>query len=194
MKLMMLDIETFGTTPRAPIFEVAALTFNPDLAAEGADANEPLICDTFHEFIDPVGCMLKGATPDPGTVEWWQGQVREGNGAAGRIVSAGRQAPHVLSELNDFFEQEQPDKLVANSPSFDGVIVEEAMRRWGIKPAWSFRDYLDQRSLIWARNLLLSPATGWASTSHDALDDCRNQARKVSEALTGIVRIGGSFD
>lgn len=188
MKLMMLDLETLGTRPDAPVFEVGALTFDPNLDAEGGNGVNPVEFGTFHEYIDPTSDILKGALPEVGTCVWWQSQA-----AQGRVGIAGRAPKPVLQDLFDFFDQEQPDWIVANSPSFDCVIIETMARRWGMEVPWSFRRYLDCRSVSMVHELIFTKPEK-SPVSHNALDDCRNQATRIAAELTALVRLGGSFD
>ena len=206
MKLMMLDIETLGTGARAPVFQVAAVTFNPDLTlmpveGEGVDViptgnglferATPLEFNHWLSSTDAGLDILRGAEVELGTVGWWQDRLRDkpipylGNHLAPR---------ELLRELASFWEQEEPDAIMANSPSFDCIIIQEMARRWGETMPWSFRDWWDLRTLRKVHGIVFHREVKRRETTHDALQDCRDQCWEAAKLLTDLKIIGGSFE
>lgn len=186
MKLMMLDLETLSTRPDAAVWQIGALTFNPDLDHPDNESGEMVEHGTFLTNVSLLGDIMKGGHVDPGTVAWWQQRPPShfGDGCSGGAA---------LRDLFAFWERQEPDHIVANSPSFDCVIIENMARRWETSVPWSFRDYLDCRTVSFVHDLDFGPIER-GEVTHDALDDCRGQARRMALQLTNIVRLGGTFD
>lgn len=205
MKLMMLDLETLSTRPDAVVWQIGALTFDPNLDAPIYPAEEkresgvvgeppevprerPYTFGTFSENVAVLPEVMMGAHIDPETVAWWQKRRPPistlGPGCSGNVA---------LQDLFYFWEREKPDRIVANSPNFDCVIIENMARRWGMEVPWRFRSYLDCRTISFVHDLHFAPVAR-GEVSHDALDDCRAQALRVAEELTNVVRFGGSWE
>jgi hypothetical protein len=65
---VMLDLETWGTSPGSALRSVGAVTFSP--------YGEPGFTEAaFYANIDRHSCVLAGMTIDPAIVDWWSRQA-----------------------------------------------------------------------------------------------------------------------
>ena len=168
----MIDIETCGTLPDSIILTIGAVFFQrkghiPQL--------EDL--DTFYRRIDIQSCIDAGLTSSQETMDWWAHQSEEAQYEAlhhpDRIPL--RQA---LQELSLFVGQKK--KIWANSPSFDIVILENAMRATSVSIPWNFWNTRDVRTIMDLGGL---HSADLGEVPHHALQDCYRQIRGVKMAL-----------
>lgn len=171
---IMLDLETMGTRPSAPIVSIGAVAFS----AGGVH----------HEFYLPVSLstsVSEGAIIDPVTVMWWMEQSDE----ARRALRAADATP-VREALRKFFDWQKAFELAGvwgNGASFDNVILTETYHRaYGVTP-WRF---WQDRCYRTVKNMYPNVELVRSGTHHNALDDARTQAEHliaINTAAGGII-------
>lgn len=169
---LMVDIETLGTPPgSAALLSIGAVGFG--IGPVGADIGRE-----FHVSIDSDSSELAGLPVDEETVAWWQSQDE----TAREILDGGVSLPRGLLDFAEFVREGEYSEVWANSPRFDAVLIEAAFAQVGIDSLpWAFYNEADVRTL---RLLPFWPDDyEREGTHHDALDDCRYQARCVAETL-----------
>ena len=121
---VMLDLETLGTHPLAPVAEIGAVKFFLDGTQDSAMIEEP----EFHKQIDMREEIIAGSLPDKGSIEFWMNQERDTQ----RHVLFGNE--HPLRVLQAFMEWLPVNILVfSNGPHFDFVLINQALRRHGLQ-------------------------------------------------------------
>lgn len=171
---IMIDIETMGTRPSAPIVSIGAVAFD----AEG-------IHKKFYRVVDLESSVAGGAVIEPGTVLWWLSQSDEARAAlTDDIVEPIRD---VLEAFTLWAAATEIDGVWGNGATFDNVLVAEAYKRLGMQPPWPFwkdRCYRTVKNMVPAVKLVRN------STHHHALADAEAQALhliEISKAMGGIL-------
>lgn len=163
------DLETLGRGSHAPIVQIAATSFNLNgSASAGFFSKKIALGEDFKKF----ECDLS-------TVEWWLTQPEET-----RVeVFGGTREPLgvVLVAFAEWIAWAQahgegPLKLWSHA-TFDPPILMNAFQVMGVKPSFSFRDFMDIRTI----NFLAGPVEVEAREGkhHEALSDARYQARYI---------------
>jgi len=164
----MIDIETMGTRPDAPVIAIGAVKFD----AHGAG-------DTMYHAVDMA---TVGGVPDMGTVRWWLCQSDDARAA----VAAG--SVHIATALDDLALWIGHDALVwGNGAGFDNVILRATYTRMGRETPWpTFSD----RCYRTIKNLFpRAPKPKRRGTAHNALDDAVFQAEHLVE-IDKFYRLG----
>lgn len=178
---VMVDLETLGTGPNAPIVSIGAVYFNPETGELGR---------TFYRAIDALRTPDNDAEIDMGTVAWWMGQSED----ARAVFSDPEALPirRALIVFNRFLGEAERPRLWGNGAGFDNVILRQAMSRQAITPKWDFPNDRDVRTIVDLGRQILGinpkydiPRVG---TAHNALDDAIHQARYVSEIYQALVK------
>lgn len=175
---MMLDIETLGTRPNAPVTTIGACFFDP-LSGE--------IGEKFYRKIDMVDAMRFGSA-DAETIRWWLTQDKD---AQLELVKGKDLLADVLRDLSAFYNTGSDASVWGNGPTFDCTILEYAYQRClEQKAPWPFWNVRDVRTVVQlAEGLVKKPAAFTKNgTAHNALDDCVFQVGYVSkmwQALRG---------
>jgi len=163
MMHVMIDLETMGTRPNAPIIAIGAVTF---------DANATY--DEFYVNIDLESAVNDGhAVVDPKTVLWWMEQSGE---ARSSLRSDKKKVLTALYEFRDWLKPDQPEGVWGNGASFDNVILSETYRRLNLTPPWPFWADRCYRTMKNMYPMLELERTG---VHHNALDDAKSQARHL---------------
>lgn len=68
MNHLMIDLETMGNKPTAPIVAIGAVFFDPTSSELGAE---------FYVAVNLASAMEQGAKPDGDTILWWLKQSAE---------------------------------------------------------------------------------------------------------------------
>lgn len=161
MTHVMIDLETMGNTPDAPIVAIGACLFS----FEGG------VGSTFYSTCTLESAVESGAKMDPSTVIWWMQQSPD---AQKEIVDARGDLWEALS----YFTQWLPDEIEGvwgNGATFDNVILAQTFRRFGQPVPWAF--WLDRcyRTVKAASDIEMSRR----GTHHNALDDAISQAEHL---------------
>lgn len=165
----MLDLETMGNTPQAPIVAIGAIEFTPGRAELGRG---------FYARIDLEDSARFGAM-DASTVLWWMQQ----EDAARRELYAGDRlllAP-ALAEFSRWLESCEGGAssvgVWGNGAAFDNVILRNAYARTSLPTPWKVwqdKCYRTVRGLYPE-----TPQPARLGVHHNALDDAKHQARHL---------------
>lgn len=179
---MMVDIETMAAEPEAAVVTIGACMFDPYAGMEQA------IDERFLIRISLQSNEQAGRRLSAGTVEWWLKQSKEAQmGLFDGHVTNLRQA---LVSFRLWFQHEtthRPERVYANDPDFDVVILQSACRSVGENwplGFWLNRSmrtvgelaYPDHRE----RKVVIDTIRKAAGTHHRADDDAIAQARFVA--------------
>jgi hypothetical protein len=160
----MVDIETLGIIPGAPILSIGAVLF--DLEGIHAEYHD----NTF---------FLEGS-PELSTVEWWLAQSPEA--LAGVSTPRVNTFSYAIRQLGDFLEG---FPVWGNGSDFDNVHLAYWFRKFGYK--WDHRRNRDFRTM---KNLFPVDYQ-FEGVRHNALDDAKSQAlRLISICKTYGVKLG----
>lgn len=164
---VMIDIETLGTAPGAPILSIGAIEFGPN----GLD-------ETFYEVIDLQSCLDKGLDNiDADTFEWWLTQSEE----AQAVLTGGDHLTGVLRRFSRFMND--VDEVWASPTAFDCTHIEHAYRTIDTSAPWKYNERRDCKLLS---TLPVWPDTEQEGIEHHALDDACHQAKQTIKALTEL--------
>ena len=160
---VMLDLETMGTRPNAPIIAIGAVPFDTKGVYPG-----------FYVNIDLESAVNEGhAVVDPKTVLWWMEQ----SGEARSSLRNDKKLIHTaLYQFRDWLKTIELEGVWGNGASFDNVILTETYRRLDMTPPWPFwmdRCYRTMKSLY---PLIDMDREG---VHHNAMDDAKSQANHL---------------
>lgn len=177
---LMIDLETLGTAPNAPVLAIGAVFFAPATGALG---------EKFYADIDVEDAMRFG-TMSGSTFKWWMQQSDAARAAAIKGTMFAQEAFATFRKfIYDGCSSQRHLRPWGNGASFDISIMDYAFNRITGNPApWNFWNVRDVRT-IKELGELKSPFTGkLQGTAHNALDDAVFQAGYVShywQALMG---------
>lgn len=168
---VMIDTETMGTNPSAPIIGIGAVAFNLATCELG---------ERYYANVDLASVVAQGAVMDADTVMWWMKQPDE----ARRKLTTGARLPveQFLAEFSQWLDKScvsvRERRVWACGIDFDNSKLSEHYRRAGLEAPWMFWNNRDQRTL---RDLYKSKTEGVKreGTHHNALDDAIHQVRQL---------------
>lgn len=176
MNHLMIDLESMGKKPTAPIVAIGAVFFDPQSGVLGAE---------FYAAVDLSSAMAQGATPDGDTILWWLKQSAEARAAL--CTDDTRHITDALSELSAFISRNSDNprylKVWGNGANFDNVILRSAYERAGHTCPWQFWNDSDVRTMVLlGKQLEFDPKRNmpFDGIAHNALSDARHQAKYVS--------------
>lgn len=167
---IMIDLETMGTRPSAPIIAIGAVAFD-----------HRIVRDEFYVNVDLQSAVTAGATIDPGTVMWWLQRSDEA-----REALASGQTVDIVTALDKFDEwfdgvrqsHGEIKGVWGNGASFDNAILTETYKRLGFNPPWEF---FKDRCYRTIKSVFPSVKIARSGTHHNALHDARTQAQHLIE-------------
>ena len=167
---VMLDIETLATSPDAVVLTFGAVKFNPFGNTVDGDKSMYVRLEVDEQ-------IRLGRKVDENTVLWWGKQAAD--------VKEEALGDHNRISLYDFTRQlnkflVSTDRIWAQGPVFDIVILENLYRQLEIPAPWLYYNIRDSRTLLKA--LGDDRVIGKAGL-HNALEDCISQAQAVQAAL-----------
>ncbi|EAA6248820.1 3'-5' exoribonuclease [Salmonella enterica subsp. enterica serovar Durban] len=175
MNNLMIDLETMGKKPNAPVVSIGAVFFDPQSGEIGPE---------FYTAVSLESAMEQGAVPDGDTILWWLRQSPEARSA---ICVDAMPIPAALSELTQFIGRHADNmkymKVWGNGATFDNVILRGAYERAGKICPWPFWNDHDVRTLVTlGRSIGFDPKKDmpFIGEQHNALADARHQAKYVS--------------
>lgn len=178
MTHLMIDLETLGTSPGAPVLSIGACFFDPSTGEIG---------DKFHQRIDAEDA-LRYARMSGSTFKWW---LKQSDAARMRIVQDAGLAAPAFEAFEAFAKQHGTRNLRpwGNGASFDITILDVSFQRiLNRECPWAFWNVRDCRTI---KELGEAAGHHWTEklegTAHDALDDAVFQARYVSFYWQGLV-------
>lgn len=180
---LMVDNETLGVDPDAPIVAIAAIAFEPDGGR---------IVGEFYRRMDLTDVVTtSGAVIHAETVKWWFKQtpaaLLEMVGTLGETGVSDIRT--VLREFGEFVQRHQKSprsgiKHWANGANFDPVMIDATYKRLELNSPLNFWKSLDVRTIVeLGRQLGIDPKNEAIKLGvpHKALEDCRLQVQYVSE-------------
>jgi hypothetical protein len=173
----MIDFESFSTGKLPVICQVGACYFDLGTGETGRELKLN---------IDAATSLKAGASMEMSSVYWWLGQSDQAR--ASILADPKLDIVEAMILLNDFLSD--ADQIWSHA-TFDFVLLTETLKLLEIKPNFNFRAARDIRTLVSLSkvSVRLIPRDG---VHHDALDDCKYQAKYVSAAHNAIYRrMGG---
>lgn len=190
MNHLMIDLETMGNNPDAPIIAIGAVFFNPLTAVTGAE---------YYASVSLSSEMELGAKPDAGTIIWWMKQSQAARAAVcdNKSVSISL----ALLELNKFIAKNSPNsrhmKVWGNGSSFDNVILRQSFKRTNLEFPSPFWNDSDVRTIVMlGREIGFEPKRDMTleGVAHNALADARHQVKYVSAIWQRLLPLPASAD
>jgi len=183
---LMVDLETMGKKPGAPIVSVGAVFFDPATGKAGAE---------FYQVINLESSMSLGARPDASTILWWLKQSPEARSAI--VVDDTVGLVEALEQFLNFVAENAANgsknvQLWGNGISFDCSLLEAAFELVDTPfpiPCWNYRDVRTVVELGKAVGLNSRYEIPFEGDQHNALADARHQVKYVSaiwQRLTAI--------
>lgn len=180
---IMIDLETMGTSARAPILSLGAVAFSFDRPV-------PPVEETVHLHFNVDLRTQQGRQPDGDTVYWWLRQSDEARAAL--------QVPPALSIQDALLRfREWVIGLKSGNPSitywsfganFDHVLLNDAYNQYGVSNPMPFRNQLCCRTYMDLATRLL----GWkmfdvkGAPRHTALGDAYKQAVWMQDIVSKL--------
>ncbi|EGE1185080.1 3'-5' exoribonuclease [Escherichia coli] len=168
---LMIDLETMGKNPDAPIISIGAIFFDPQTGEMGP------------EFSKTIDLETAGGVIDRDTIKWWLKQSREAQSA---ILTDEIPLDDALLQLREFIDENSGEFFVqvwGNGTSFDNVILRRSYERQGIPCPWRYHNDRDVRTIVELGKTIDFDARTvipFEGVRHNALDDARHQAKYVS--------------
>ncbi|PSS53702.1 hypothetical protein C6560_04430 [Enterobacter sp. FS01] len=183
---LMVDLETMGKKPGAPLVSVGAVFFDPASGKTGAE---------YYQVISLESSMSFGARPDASTILWWLKQSPEARSAI--VVDDTVGLVEALEQFLDFIAENAANdsknvQLWGNGSSFDCPLLEAAFELADTPfpiPHWNYRDVRTVVELGKAVGLNSRYDIPFEGDQHNALADARHQVKYVSaiwQRLTAI--------
>ncbi|EEY8275718.1 exonuclease, partial [Escherichia coli] len=168
---LMIDLETMGKNPDAPINSLAGKFFDPATGEMGP------------EFSKTIDLETAGGVIDRDTIKWWLKQSREAQSA---ILTDEIPLDDALLQLREFIDENSGEFFVqvwGNGANFDNVILRRSYERQEIPCPWRYTNDRDVRTIV-ALGLVMDfdarSVITFEGERHNALHDARYQAKYVS--------------
>ncbi|EEQ3641283.1 exonuclease [Escherichia coli] len=168
---LMIDLETMGKNPDAPINSLAGKFFDPATGEMGP------------EFSKTIDLETTGGVIDRDTIKWWLKQSREAQSA---ILTDEIPLDDALLQLREFINENSGEFFVqvwGNGANFDNVILRRSYERQEIPCPWRYTNDRDVRTIV-ALGLVMDfdarSVITFEGERHNALHDARYQAKYVS--------------
>lgn len=174
---LMVDMETMGNSPDAPIVSIGAVFFDPSTGNTGAE---------FYRVVSLESSMSFGMKPDASTIQWWLKQSSEARSAI--LVDEAMGLRESLELLANFIAENAANgshtvQLWGNGCSFDNVILRRAYALTETPFAVPFRNDRDVRTMVeLGKSVGINPRFDipFEGDMHNALSDARHQVKYVS--------------
>ncbi|EGL7838496.1 exonuclease [Escherichia coli] len=181
---LMIDLETMGKNPDAPIISIGAIFFDPQTGDMGP------------EFSKTIDLETAGGVIDRDTIKWWLKQSREAQSA---ILTDEIPLDDALLQLRKFINENSGESFVqiwGNGANFDNVILRRSYERLGIPCPWRYYNDRDVRTIVELGNSIgfeVRMAIPFEGVPHNALDDARHQAKQVSAIWQKLIPSQADF-
>ncbi|EPD8168117.1 3'-5' exoribonuclease domain-containing protein [Escherichia coli] len=168
---LMIDLETMGKNPDAPIISIGAIFFDPQTGDMGP------------EFSKTIDLETAGGVIDRDTIKWWLKQSREAQSA---IMTDEIPLDDALLQLREFIDENSGEFFVqvwGNGANFDNTILRRSYERQGIPCPWRYYNDRDVRTIVELGKAIdfdARTAIPFEGERHNALDDARYQTKYVS--------------
>ncbi|EOO6580661.1 3'-5' exoribonuclease, partial [Escherichia coli] len=163
---LMIDLETMGKNPDAPIISIGAIFFDPQTGDMGP------------EFSKTIDLETAGGVIDRDTIKWWLKQSREAQSA---IMTDEIPLDDALLQLREFIDENSGEFFVqvwGNGANFDNTILRRSYERQGIPCPWRYYNDRDVRTIVELGKAIdfdARTAIPFEGERHNALDDARYQ-------------------
>ncbi|HAM9649247.1 TPA: exonuclease [Escherichia coli] len=181
---LMIDLETMGKNPDAPIISIGAIFFDPQTGDMGP------------EFSKTIDLETAGGVIDRDTIKWWLKQSREAQSA---IMTDEIPLDDALLQLREFIDENSGEFFVqvwGNGANFDNTILRRSYERQGIPCPWRYYNDRDVRTIVElgkAIDFNARTAIPFEGERHNALDDARYQAKYVSAIWQKLIPSQADF-
>ncbi|WP_106873698.1 exonuclease [Escherichia coli] len=181
---LMIDLETMGKNPDAPINALAGKFFDPATGEMGP------------EFSKTIDLETAGGVIDRDTIKWWLKQSREAQSA---ILTDEIPLDDALLQFREFIDENSGEFFVqvwGNGANFDNVILRRSYERQGIPCPWRYTNDRDVRTMV-ALGLVMDfdarSVITFEGERHNALHDARYQAKYVSAIWQKLIPSQADF-
>ncbi|HGU4920048.1 exonuclease [Escherichia coli] len=181
---LMIDLETMGKNPDAPINALAGKFFDPATGEMGP------------EFSKTIDLETAGGVIERDTIKWWLKQSREAQSA---ILTDEIPLDDALLQLREFIDENSGEFFVqvwGNGANFDNVILRRSYERQGIPCPWRYTNDRDVRTMV-ALGLVMDfdarSVITFEGERHNALHDARYQAKYVSAIWQKLIPSQADF-
>ncbi|HFL4927378.1 TPA: 3'-5' exoribonuclease [Escherichia coli] len=181
---LMIDLETMGKNPDAPIISIGAIFFDPQTGDMGP------------EFSKTIDLETAGGVIDRDTIKWWLKQSREAQSA---IMTDEIPLDDALLQLREFIDENSGEFFVqvwGNGANFDNTILRRSYERQGIPCPWRYYNDRDVRTIVELGKAIgfdARTAIPFEGERHNALDDARYQAKYVSAIWQKLIPSKADF-
>ncbi|ENB7876996.1 3'-5' exoribonuclease [Escherichia coli] len=181
---LMIDLETMGKNPNAPIISIGAIFFDPQTGDMGP------------EFSKTIDLETAGGVIDRDTIKWWLKQSREAQSA---IMTDEIPLDDALLQLREFIDENSGEffvQLWGNGANFDNTILRRSYERQGIPCPWRYYNDRDVRTIVELGKAIdfdARTAIPFEGERHNALDDARYQAKYVSAIWQKLIPSQADF-
>ncbi|EON5974928.1 3'-5' exoribonuclease [Escherichia coli] len=181
---LMIDLETMGKNPDAPIISLGAIFFDPQTGEMGPEFSKTIDLDT------------AGGVIDRDVIKWWLKQSREAQSA---IMTDEIPLDDALLQLREFIDENSGEFFVqvwGNGANFDNVILRRSYERQGIPCPWRYCNDRDVRTIVELGKAIdfdARTAIPFEGERHNALDDARYQAKYVSAIWQKLIPSQADF-
>ncbi|HDD8532019.1 TPA: 3'-5' exoribonuclease [Escherichia coli] len=181
---LMIDLETMGKNPDAPIISIGAIFFDPQTGDMGP------------EFSKTIDLETAGGVIDRDTIKWWLKQSREAQSA---IMTDEIPLDNALLQLWEFIDENSGEFFVqvwGNGANFDNTILRRSYERQGITCPWRYYNDRDVRTIVELGKAIdfdARTAIPFEGERHNALDDARYQAKYVSAIWQKLIPSQADF-
>lgn len=166
---IMIDIETLGTSHKAPVISIGAVIFdiNKTYGLFYATLNIP----------EQINSQIR--VVDFETIKWWMNQDKKAKAVfkedTTKVVDA-------LKGLATFIENAADEVYIwANGPSFDVSILESLYKDFNLPIPWKYSKIMDFRTV--KRFLGKDFKIEYSGVSHNALDDAQTQVKYIQKCI-----------
>ncbi|EMA3748583.1 3'-5' exoribonuclease [Escherichia coli] len=181
---LMIDLETMGKNPDAPIISLGAIFFDPQTGEMGPEFSKTIDLDT------------AGGVIDRDVIKWWLKQSREAQSA---ILTDEIPLDDALLQLREFIDENYCGFYVrvwGNGANFDNVILRRSYERQGIPCPWRYCNDRDVRTIVELGNSIgfdVRMTIPFEGVPHNALDNARHQAKQVSAIWQKLIPSQADF-
>ncbi len=163
----MIDLETLSTNPNAVILTVGGVKFDPKTQMK------PYSEMYFRVDVDSQTKMGRDVMQD--TVNWWSKQPKQ--------ISDEAFSDHNRTSLDEMIKSINKfsvgvDVFWCQGPLFDYAILQDIYKQLGNPVPWQYWQIRDSRTLF---SLVPRDLNEKRQDLHNALEDCRFQAKKVQK-------------
>uniref|UniRef100_UPI00358DD196 3'-5' exonuclease n=1 Tax=Enterobacter kobei TaxID=208224 RepID=UPI00358DD196 len=174
---LMVDVESLGKKPDAPIVSIGAVFFDPASGQTGPE---------FYKVISLESAMEWGGVPDASTIIFWLKATPEARSEI--VMDDAIPLDDALLQFKDFIAENAANgkdsvQVWGNGASFDNILLKDSYDRTGIPCPWKHWNNRDVRTIV-----ELGKAVGYTpryeipfeGEPHKAISDARHQVKYVS--------------